>query len=98
MMATDHRRSGSEIREFPRPAIGTIKSGGNRCELVCHASRELHMKWIAVFYGTGGFTARLVSRYGRWCRSWRSRLKQKTRRRMALIWGALPRMIQMYKK
>ena len=39
-----------------------LKVAETVAELVCHASRELHMKLIVVFTHSG-FTARLISRY-----------------------------------
>src|ERR1700704_147893 len=80
----------SSITEFARPAPQErLKVAETVAELVCHASRELHMKLIAVFTHSG-FTARLISRY-------RPRVPiivftpvVETRRRMALIWGAHP--------
>src|SRR2546422_11511208 len=66
-------------------------------ELVCHASRELHMKLIAVFTHSG-FTARLVSRYRPLVPIVAFSPEAETRRRMARIWGALPRIIQDVRK
>src|SRR5260221_2598338 len=51
------------------------------------------MKLIAVFTHSG-FTARLVSRYRPLVPIVAFSPEAETRRRMALIWGALPRMIQ----
>ncbi len=86
MMARIIEEAEASIREFPRPAETVA-------ELVCHASRELHMKLIAVFTHSG-FTARLVSRYRPLVPIVAFSPEAETRRRMALIWGALPRMIQ----
>ncbi len=61
-------------------------------ELVCHASRELHMKLIAVFTHSG-FTARLVSCYRPAVPIIAFSPEVDTRRRMALIWGVMPRHI-----
>jgi pyruvate kinase len=58
-------------------------------ELVCHASRELHMRLIAVFTHSG-FTARLVSRYRPLVPIIAFSPEANTRRRMALIWGVMP--------
>jgi pyruvate kinase len=58
-------------------------------ELVCHASRELHMRVIAVFTHSG-FTARLVSRYRPLVPIIAFSPEAHTRRRMALIWGVMP--------
>ena len=62
-------------------------------ELVCHASRELHMKLIAVFTHSG-FTARLVSRYRPLVPIIAFSPEAETRRRMALIWGVMPKDIE----
>src|SRR5207245_8769617 len=63
MMARIIEEAEASIREFPRPAPQEqLKVAETVAELVCHASRELHMKLIAVFTHSG-FTARLVSRY-----------------------------------
>ncbi len=73
MMARIIEEAEESIHEFPRPATQEkLKVAETVAELVCHASRELHMKLIAVFTHSG-FTARLVSRYRRWSRSWRFR-------------------------
>ena len=93
MMARIIDEAEASITEFPRPSMQEqLKVAETVAELVCHASRELHMKLIAVFTHSG-FTARLVSRY-------RPRVPivafspvSETRRRMALIWGVLPRNI-----
>ncbi len=66
-------------------------------ELVCHASRELHMKLIAVFTHSG-FTARLVSRYRPLVPIVAFSPEAETRRRLALIWGAVPRKIEDVRK
>jgi pyruvate kinase len=63
MMARIIEEAEASIREFPRPAMQErLKVAETVAELVCHASRELHVKVIAVFTHSG-FTARLVSRY-----------------------------------
>jgi len=60
MMARIIEEAESSIHEFPRPAPQErLKVPETVAELVCHASRELHMKLIAVFTHSG-FTARLV--------------------------------------
>jgi pyruvate kinase len=82
MMARIIEEAEASIKEFPRPA-----------QLVCHASRELHMKLIAVFTHSG-FTARLVSRYRPMVPVVAFSPEAETRRRMALVWGVLPRQIQ----
>src|SRR5205814_510249 len=50
MMARIIEEAEGSIREFPRPAPQEqLKVAETVAELVCHASRELHMKLIAVF-------------------------------------------------
>jgi pyruvate kinase len=69
-----------------------LKVAETVAELVCHASRELHMKLIAVFTHSG-FTARLVSCYRPAVPIIAFSPEAETRRRMALIWGVIPRHI-----
>jgi pyruvate kinase len=81
------------ITEFPRPAPQErLKVAETVAELVCHASRELHMKLIAVFTHSG-FTARLISRYRPLVPIIAFSPEEETRRRMALIWGVRPQTI-----
>ena len=56
---------------------------------MCHASRELHMKWIVVFTHSG-FTARLISRYRPLVPIAAVSPVAETRRRLALVWGVAP--------
>src|SRR5271169_5223264 len=94
MMARIIEDAEASITEFPRPSMQEkLKVAETVAELVCHASRELHMKLIAVFTHSG-FTARLVSRYRPLVPIVAFSPEAETRRRMALIWGALPRMIK----
>jgi pyruvate kinase len=94
MMARIIEEAEASIREFPRPAMQEqLKVAETVAELVCHASRELHMKLIAVFTHSG-FTARLVSRYRPLVPIVAFSPEAETRRRMALIWGVFPRNIQ----
>src|SRR5579863_1440751 len=74
-----------------------LKVAETIAELVCHASRELHMKLIAVFTHSG-FTARLVSRYRPLVPIIAFTPESETRRRMALIWGVLSREISDVRK
>jgi len=74
-----------------------LKVAETVAELVCHASRELHMKLIAVFTHSG-FTARLVSRYRPMVPIVAFTPEAETRRRMALIWGVMARGIADVKK
>src|SRR2546430_9173605 len=94
MMARIIESAEESIEEFPRPVPQEkLKIAETVAELVCHASRELHMKLIVVFTHSG-FTARLVSRYRPLVPIVAFSPEAETRRRMALIWGAVPRMIQ----
>src|SRR6202163_1543337 len=93
MMARIIEEAEASITEFPRPAPQErLKVAETVAELVCHASRELHMKLIAVFTHSG-FTARLVSRYRPLVPIVAFSPEEVTRRRMALIWGVRPRSI-----
>jgi pyruvate kinase len=98
MMARIIEEAEASIQEFPRPA-GTerLKVAETVAELVCHASRELHMKVIAVFTHSG-FTARLVSRYRPLVPIIAFSPEATTRRRMALLWGVTPKSIADIKK
>src|SRR5271163_629254 len=98
MMARIIEEAEASIQEFPRPA-GTekLKVAETVAEIVCHASRELHMKLIAVFTHSG-FTARLVSRYRPLVPIVAFSPEAETRRRMALIWGVMPRNISDVRK
>jgi len=93
MMASIIGEAEASIHEFPRPG-GTekLKVAETVAELVCHASRELHMKLIAVFTHSG-FTARLISRYRPLVPIVAFSPEAATRRRMALFWGVTPRSI-----
>jgi len=95
MMARIIGEAEASIREYPRPSTQQerLKVAETVAELVCHASRELHMKLIAVFTHSG-FTARLVSRYRPLVPIVAFSPEAETRRRMALIWGVLPKDIK----
>ena len=98
MMARIIEEAEASIHEFPRPATTErLKVAETVAELVCHASRELHMKLIAVFTHSG-FTARLVSRYRPLVPIVAFSPEATTRRRMALLWGVTPRNIVDIKK
>jgi pyruvate kinase len=93
MMARIIEEAEASIREFPRPMPQEkLKVAETVAELVCHASRELHMKLIAVFTHSG-FTARLVSRYRPLVPIVAFAPEAETRRRLALIWGVTSRNI-----
>ena len=99
MMARIIQEAEASIQEFPRPtsAQERLKVAETVAELVCHASRELHMKLIAVFTHSG-FTARLVSRYRPLVPIVAFSPAAATRRRMALLWGVTSRDISDIKK
>jgi len=99
MMARIIEEAEGSIREFPRPSSvqEKLKVAESVAELVCHASRELHMKLIAVFTHSG-FTARLVSRYRPLVPIVAFSPVAETRHRMALIWGVMPRDISDVRK
>jgi len=90
MMARIIESAEGSIKEFPRPVPQEkLKVAETVAELVCHASRELHMKLIVVFTHSG-FTARLISRYRPQVPIIALTPETETLRRMALIWGVLP--------
>jgi pyruvate kinase len=98
MMARIIEEAEKSVHEFPRPApTDQLKVAETVAELVCHASRELHMKAIAVFTHSG-FTARLVSRYRPQTPIIAFSPETETRRRLALMWGVLPRSIPNVRK
>lgn len=98
MMARIIEQAEESIHEYPRPATQErLKVPETVAELVCHASRELHMKLIAVFTHSG-FTARLVSRYRPLVPIVAFSPEAHTRRRMALLWGVTSRSISDIKK
>ncbi len=98
MMARIIEEAEESIHEFPRPAMQErLKVPETVAELVCHASRELHMKLIAVFTHSG-FTARLVSRYRPLVPIIAFSPEAETRRRMALLWGVTSQSISDIKK
>ena len=87
MMEKIIREAEASIHEFPRPATQErLKVAETVAELVCHASKELHMKLIVVFTHSG-FTARLVSRYRPLVPIIAFAPEAKIQRRMALVWG-----------
>jgi pyruvate kinase len=90
MMARIIEEAEVSIPEFARPAPQEkLKVAETVAELVCHASRELHMKWIVVFTHSG-FTARLISRYRPLVPIAAFSPEAETRRRLALVWGVAP--------
>ncbi len=99
MMARIIQEAEASIQESPRPTTSQeqLKVAETVAELVCHASRELHMKLIAVFTHSG-FTARLVSRYRPLVPIVAFSPEASTRRRMSLLWGVTSRGISDIKK
>src|SRR5216684_3005507 len=90
MMARIIEEAEASIPEFARPASQEkLQVAETVAELVCHASRELHMKWIVVFTHSG-FTARLISRYRPLVPIAAFSPEAETRRRLALVWGVAP--------
>src|SRR6202166_4197674 len=90
MMARIIEEAEASITEFPRPSLQErLKVAETVAELVCHASRELHMKWIVVFTHSG-FTARLISRYRPLVPIAAVSSDPETQRRLALVWGVAP--------
>lgn len=90
MMARIICEAEGSMRKFPRPATQEkLKVAETVAELVCHASRELHMRSIVVFTHSG-FTARLISRYRPLVPIVAFSPEPETRRCMALIWGVRP--------
>src|SRR6266481_1504755 len=90
MMARIIEEAEASIPEFARPGTQEkLKVAETVAELVCHASRELHMKWIVVFTHSG-FTARLISRYRPLVPIAAFSPEAETRRRLALVWGVAP--------
>jgi pyruvate kinase len=93
MMARIIQEAEGSIHEYPRPATQErLRIPETVAELVCHASRELHMRLIAVFTHSG-FTARLVSRYRPLVPIVAFSPDAAIRRRMALVWGVTSRSI-----
>ncbi|HWN74173.1 MAG TPA: pyruvate kinase [Candidatus Udaeobacter sp.] len=99
MMSRIIHEAEASIQEYPRPTTSQeqLKVAETVAELVCHASRELHMKLIAVFTHSG-FTARLVSRYRPLVPIVAFSPEAETRRRMSLLWGVTSRGISDIKK
>jgi pyruvate kinase len=80
-------------RTFHRPQPAEMNVAETISEAICHAAEELRMKVIAVFTESGS-TARLISKYRPRSPIVAFSPNQETRRRMSLLWGVLPRMIQ----
>jgi pyruvate kinase len=85
--------------ESSTPSVPVRRKSGERLsvaeavsEAVCHAAGELDMKVIAVFTESGS-TARLIAKYRPRPPIVAFSPLQETRRRLALLWGVLPRRI-----
>src|SRR5260221_4691091 len=90
MMARIIEEAETSIKEFARPETQEkLKVAETVAELVCHASRELHLRWIVVFTHSG-FTARLISRYRPLVPIAAFSPGAETRRKLALVWGVAP--------
>src|SRR5258708_5082995 len=90
MVAGNIEEGEGSIKEFAgQVAQEKLKVAETVAELVCHASRELHMKWIVVFTHSG-FTARLISRYRPLVPIAAFSPDAETRRKLALVWGVAP--------
>jgi pyruvate kinase len=93
MMARIICEAEASVTEFIRPKrIEKLNIAETTCELITHASDELHMKVIAVFT-TSGSTAKLVSKHRPCVPIVAFTPKNETRRRLSLIWGVVPRSI-----
>ncbi len=93
MMDRIIRKAEASVARCPRPQRQEqLNVAEATCELICHASRELHMKVIAAFTETGS-TARLVSKYRPRAFIVGFSPNSETRRRISLYWGVLPRNI-----
>ncbi len=94
MMARIICEAEASVTEFIRPKrIEKLNIAETTCELITHASDELHMKVIAVFT-TSGSTAMLVSKHRPCVPIVAFTPKNETRRRLSLIWGVVPRHIR----
>jgi len=93
MMARIIEEAEASVHEFRRPAPSEQKRVAETIsELVCHASRELNIKVIAV-YTKSGSTAALISKYRPRTPIIAFSPEAETRRRLSLLWGVLPRRI-----
>lgn len=93
MMDRIIREAESSVTAFPHPHPGkTWDVAETTAELICHASEELPIRVIAVFTETGS-TARLISKHRPRPRIVAFTPLAETRRRLALLWGIVPRSI-----
>jgi pyruvate kinase len=92
MMDRIIREAESSVASFQHPQPAQCNVAETTAELICHASEELDLKAIAVFTETGS-TARLISQYRPQPPIVAFTPFGETRRRLALLWGVLPRSI-----
>jgi pyruvate kinase len=93
MMDRIIREAESAVHETPhRRQQESLSVAETVSEAVCHAATELNMKVIAVFTETGS-TARLISRFRPGPPIIAFSPLQGTRRKLALLWGVVPRTI-----
>jgi pyruvate kinase len=91
MMDRIIREAEASVTQLPRPArSGNLQINEVIAEAICHAAEELHLKVVAVFTEKGS-SAGLVSKYRPRAPIVAFSPVQKTRRRLALYWGVLPR-------
>src|SRR5579863_1598376 len=92
MMDRIIREAESSVDHFAHPQAAKWNVAETTAELICHASEEMKMKVIAVFTETGS-TARLISQHRPHPQIVAFTPLAETRRRLALLWGVLPRTI-----
>jgi pyruvate kinase len=95
MMDRIIRAAEASIVLQPRPARrDELRINETIAEAICHAAEDLQMKVIAVFTETGS-SALLVSKYRPRAPIVAFSPNQETRRRLSLLWGVLPRTIEL---
>ena len=92
MMDRIIREAESSVAHFLHPQAAKWDVAETTAELICHASEEMQLKVIAVFTETGS-TARLISQHRPHPQIVAFTPLAETRRRLALLWGVLPRTI-----
>ena len=92
MMDRIIREAESSVTHFRHPSQAKWDVAETTAELICHASEEMQLKVIAVFTESGS-TARLISQHRPRPQIVAFTPYAETRRRIALLWGVLPRTI-----
>jgi pyruvate kinase len=92
MMDRIVREAESSVAHFRHPNQAKWDVAETTAELISHASEVLQLKVIAVFTESGS-TARLISQHRPRPQIIAFTPYAETRRRMALLWGVLPRTI-----